>query len=106
MMTPRESKEKMELVYVCKSCGNEEDTRSNKGDQNVVFRNNFKASVVTKLESIDPEVIHDPTLPRTNGIACGNCGSSEAVFFQADTGRDNSMKLVFVCTNCKHKWMS
>ena len=108
LMSPRESKAKRQLIFVCKSCGSEEDSRSTKGNQNVIYRNNLKASVVTKLESVDPAVIFDPTLPRTNKIKCLKCGESEAVFFQADSGKESSMNLVFVCTNlnCKHKWVN
>ena len=106
LMTPQEAKDKMQLIFKCKSCNSEEESRSTQGNQDVIYRNNLKASVETKLETINPDVIHDPTLPRTTKIQCPRCQASEAVFFQADSGKDNKIKLVLVCTTCKNKWMS
>lgn len=61
----------------------------------------------SELTHIVPDVISDPTLPRTEDHACPKCGHREAVFFQAQTRRaEEEMRLYYVCTNsnCCHRW--
>lgn len=61
----------------------------------------------SELTHIVPDVISDPTLPRTEDHACPKCGHREAVFFQAQTRRaEEEMRLYYVCTNpnCTHRW--
>ena len=47
----------------------------------------------------------DPTLPHATGIECVSCGHDEAVFFQAPMKGDEAMKLIFMCTECAHRWL-
>lgn len=61
----------------------------------------------SELTHIVPDVISDPTLPRTEEHACPKCNHREAVFFQAQTRRaEEEMRLYYVCTNqnCTHRW--
>jgi len=59
-----------------------------------------------KLDLLDSEIVQDPTLQRTNKTECPNCDHNEAVFFMARSGGTNSdMALVFLCVQCKHKWI-
>lgn len=61
----------------------------------------------SELTHIVPDVISDPTLPRTEDHPCPKCGHREAVFFQAQTRRaEEEMRLYYVCTNtnCSHRW--
>lgn len=62
---------------------------------------------LSELTHIVPDVISDPTLPRTEDHPCPKCGHREAVFFQAQTRRaEEEMRLYYVCTNqnCSHRW--
>ena len=106
-MEVRENLNTKSLLFECPSCGFEENADPTDEKQRILYRNEFSKSEVTKLESIDTAVIYDPTLPRTTDPSkrvCKNCGYYEAVFFQADSGRDTDMALVFICTSCKFKW--
>ena len=75
----------------------------------IVYQMRIKKEAKSKLDSVDPDVIYDPTLPRTNDPkkkVCPQCSYYQAVFFQADSGhKDSDMALVSVCTRCKHKWI-
>lgn len=81
---------------------------------------------LSELTHIVPDVISDPTLPRTEDHQCPECNHRlvssfsskrkytmcqnyfrEAVFFQAQTRRaEEEMRLYYVCTNphCAHRW--
>ena len=55
------------------------------------------------------DMVYDPTLQRTRDTQCPKCGNTEAVFFmEGATGKDQTMKLVFMCVNptCHYKWIS
>lgn len=61
----------------------------------------------SELALIVPDVVHDPTLPRTEEHQCPRCKKQEAVFFQSQTVRaEENMRLYYVCTNldCLYKW--
>ena len=58
---------------------------------------------------INPDVIMDPSLPRTRDFKCPKCGHDEAVFFNAQsTKEDEAMSLMFLCckAGCKKYWKS
>lgn len=111
MMFPREAADYKQLMFVCKSCGNEEfNPRANVAGmrENIVFQDVIKKEAEMRVDAVDSAVVFDPTLPRTNTpgeSVCPACGHYQAVFFQADAGKDADMALVFVCTSCRHKWM-
>mmetsp|Transcript_20879 Transcript_20879/g.67254 ORF Transcript_20879/g.67254 Transcript_20879/m.67254 type:complete len:122 (-) Transcript_20879:72-437(-) len=72
----------------------------------IVYENRIKKEVSTRLESINAEVVNDPTLQRSRNNKCENCGNKEAVLFQAESGvTAKSLSLIFVCCNCRHKWV-
>lgn len=109
LLTARENKQMQELLLTCKSCRYQEVVQEiEKSDvsQYTIYRQNFKAAVETKLDSINPEVTKDPTLPRSYQVTCAKCNGCEAVFFRTEvTSKDTSLKLVFVCCHCGHKWI-
>jgi DNA-directed RNA polymerase II subunit RPB9 len=62
---------------------------------------------VDELTQIVPDVISDPTLPRSTENKCPKCQHDTSVFFQAQTRRaEEEMKLYYVCANvgCTHRW--
>ncbi len=68
---------------------------------------NIEIELISELARIVPDVIHDPTLPRTKEHPCPQCGHKEAVFFQGQSRRaEDDMRLYYVCTDskCTHKW--
>lgn len=113
LMYPKELRSQRRLGFECGSCFHKEDmlqdfTPKQAANRDVVYRLALKRTAENKLDLVDTQVIHDPTLPRTNDPnkkMCGKCGHFQAVFFQAGTGRDSDMHLIFICCKCTHKWM-
>jgi DNA-directed RNA polymerase II subunit RPB9 len=90
------------LIFKCKTCNAEEQAESK-----LVYKNALKKKKETRLETVDPAVASDPTLPRTFAAHCAKCNNSEAVFFQQETaGRDSDMALIFLCVTCHHMWLN
>jgi DNA-directed RNA polymerase subunit M/transcription elongation factor TFIIS len=58
------------------------------------------------LAKVKPDVLADPTLQREK-VECKRCGHGEAAFFQVPTtAQDERLRIIFVCTECAHKWES
>ncbi len=106
-MTPVEDPQNKVLLFKCKHCNSRTNVEKNEKEY-CVFRNYIQMEEETNIEAIvNPEVIMDPTLPRTQEVECPECGGKEAVFFNAQSKNpDEAMNLVFVCTNseCQHFW--
>jgi DNA-directed RNA polymerase II subunit RPB9 len=101
MLYPKEDKENKLLLYACRNCDYKQIA-----DNNCVYVNKITHEI-DELARIVPEVIHDPTLPRTKEHPCPVCGHKEAVFFQGQSRRsEDDMRLYYVCTDtkCSHKW--
>jgi len=101
MLYPREDKETRVLLYACRNCDYKQIA-----DNNCVYVNKITHEV-DELARIVPDVIHDPTLPRTKEHPCPQCSHKEAVFFQGQSRRaEDDMRLYYVCTDakCTHKW--
>lgn len=101
MWQPREERLTRLLMLTCRNCGYEEPAHTG-----IVHENRIKKEVSTRLETINPEVVNDPTLQRSRNNRCENCGNKEAVLFQAESGvTAKSLSLIFVCCHCRHKWV-
>ncbi|KAG5442181.1 hypothetical protein CRM22_011140 [Opisthorchis felineus] len=101
MLYPKEDKRNKRLNYACRNCDYTQEA-----DNPCVYINKLEQEV-DELALIVPDVVHDPTLPRTEDHKCRNCGKQEAVFFQSQTLKaEENMRLYYVCTNleCLHKW--
>lgn len=101
MLYPREDKENKVLLYACRNCDYQEVTNNN-----CIYVNKITHEV-DELTQIVSDVIHDPTLPRTEDHICPRCNHKESVFFQAQSRRaEEEMRLYYVCTNpnCCHRW--
>ncbi|XP_071038988.1 DNA-directed RNA polymerase II subunit RPB9 [Parasteatoda tepidariorum] len=101
MLYPREDKENKVLLYACRNCDYQEVTTNN-----CIYVNKITHEV-DELTQIVSDVIHDPTLPRTEDHVCPRCSHKESVFFQAQSRRaEDEMRLYYVCTNpnCTHRW--
>lgn len=101
MLYPKEDRENRVLLYACRNCDYKQPASNN-----CVYVNKITHDV-DELSRIVPEVIHDPTLPRTKEHPCPRCKHREAVFFQGQSRRaEDDMRLYYVCTNgkCTHKW--
>merc|ERR1712107_575309 len=49
---------------------------------------------------VQPDVIHDPTLPRVYDYDCHVCHHNQAVFYRLqETIVSDAMAIIFVCTN-------
>ena len=46
-----------------------------------------KKYIFSELTQIVADVVHDPTLPRSEEHTCAKCGHREVVYFQAQTRR-------------------
>ncbi|PAA46305.1 hypothetical protein BOX15_Mlig024333g1, partial [Macrostomum lignano] len=101
MLYPREDKANRQLVYSCRNCGYSQPALNP-----CVYVNKVEHDV-DELTQIVADVIHDPTLPRTNEHPCPMCHHKDAVFFQSQSKRaEEGMKLYYVCRNegCAYKW--
>lgn len=101
MLYPKEDKENKILLYACRNCDYKQEA-----DSNCIYVNKIMHEI-DEVTHIVPDVISDPTLPRTEDHACPKCTHREAVFFQAQTRRaEEEMRLYYVCTNqnCTHRW--
>eukprot|EP00742_Colponemidia_sp_Colp-10_P006808 GILJ01007295.1.p1 GENE.GILJ01007295.1~~GILJ01007295.1.p1 ORF type:complete len:123 (+),score=11.48 GILJ01007295.1:29-397(+) len=104
MLYPKEDKQNRVLLYACRNCDHSEEAARNDPTENCVYRNDI-SGVGAERYIVRPEIVTDPTLPRTKNANCPNeCDKKEAVFFQAPSKGDEGMKLVFVCTTCKTYW--
>uniref|UniRef100_A0A915LYG5 TFIIS-type domain-containing protein n=1 Tax=Meloidogyne javanica TaxID=6303 RepID=A0A915LYG5_MELJA len=90
MLYPRENKEFRRLMYVCRNC-----EHSQIADNPCIYVNRLTHEV-DELTQIVADVVHDPTLPRTEEHECPKCAKREAVFFQAQSRRaEEEMRLYF-----------
>jgi len=87
--------------------GSKEDDDA-QGRQFVVLRNDIVKSSAASLAVFNADLINDPTMMRTNETQCPNCDGTGAIMFMAsaDVKSADGMKLVFICTTCKHKWLA
>ncbi|CAJ0591070.1 unnamed protein product [Cylicocyclus nassatus] len=101
MLYPREDKEHRQLMYACRNCDHKQIA-----DNPCIYVNKL-VHEVDELTQICADVVHDPTLPKTEDHPCPKCGGTQAVFFQAQTRRaEEEMRLYYVCmdTTCSHRW--
>eukprot|EP00485_Elphidium_margaritaceum_P006903 CAMPEP_0202700704 /NCGR_PEP_ID=MMETSP1385-20130828/13880_1 /ASSEMBLY_ACC=CAM_ASM_000861 /TAXON_ID=933848 /ORGANISM="Elphidium margaritaceum" /LENGTH=116 /DNA_ID=CAMNT_0049357957 /DNA_START=69 /DNA_END=416 /DNA_ORIENTATION=- len=107
LMFPVEDRQNKQLLFKCKHCANKITVRKNQKEY-CVYQNYVNQDEETNIDAVvNPDVIMDPTLPRTRDVECHRCGAHEAVFFSAQSKNpDEAMSLVFVCTNaeCKAFW--
>ncbi|KJH49975.1 RNA polymerase M/subunit [Dictyocaulus viviparus] len=81
MLYPREDKEHRQLMYACRNCDHKQVA-----DNPCIYVNKL-VHEVDELTQICADVVHDPTLPKTEDHPCPRCGGTKAVFFQAQTRR-------------------
>uniref|UniRef100_A0A8R1E938 DNA-directed RNA polymerase II subunit RPB9 n=1 Tax=Caenorhabditis japonica TaxID=281687 RepID=A0A8R1E938_CAEJA len=101
MLYPREDKEKRVLMYACRNCEHREIAA------NPCIYVNKLVHEIDELTQIVGDIIHDPTLPKTEEHPCPRCGKKKAVFFQAQTKKaEEEMRLYYVCAanDCQHRW--
>eukprot|EP00051_Salpingoeca_urceolata_P005123 m.70523 g.70523 ORF g.70523 m.70523 type:complete len:200 (+) comp14071_c1_seq1:232-831(+) len=102
MLFPQEDKARKILLYTCRNCDHTEEANDNCVYVNRVTRD------VDSLTHVNKDVASDPTLPHSRGnmeIECPKCNYDDAVFFQAQSNREQSkMHLFFVCCSCGFKW--
>ena len=98
MLYPKEDKATKTLKRICRNCDHMDDA-----DTNLVFVNDLRPN--QQAQDAGNDMIKDPTLPRAKGVECDGCGHDEAVFFQAPMRGDEAMKLIFMCTECAHRWL-
>lgn len=107
LMFPVEDRSNKKLQFKCKHCANKISVRKNQKEY-CVYQNYVNQDEETNIDAVvNPDVIMDPTLPRTRDYQCPKCQTPEAVFFSAQSKNpDEAMSLVFVCTNaeCKTFW--
>ena len=98
----QEDKRARQLTYACRLCQYSEVSASP-----LIYRNQLKKEVKNVLHTVPSAVSDDPTLPRSHNVNCEACGHNEAVFFQSDSSflGSDSLALIFVCSNCSHKWV-
>ncbi|VDM06716.1 unnamed protein product [Wuchereria bancrofti] len=81
MLYPKEDKENRQLLYACRNCDHKQLS------ENPCIYVNKLMHEVDELTQIVADVVHDPTLPKTEDHPCPMCRGREAVFFQAQSRR-------------------
>ena len=101
MLYPKEDKQLKRLMYSCRNC----DYRQI-AENSCIYVNNITHEV-DQLTNVNPDVIGDPTLPRSDEKCCPQCHHRKVVYFQSDSFKsEDEMKLYYVCCNseCAHRW--
>merc|ERR1712227_523230 len=99
MLYPKEDKVNKILLYQCRNCD-----FCTEAERPCIYVNKL-ISNENELLQINPDVIEDPTLPRTNTVNCPKCGFSSACYFQSySTMKDARMNLFYVCRSCRFEW--
>jgi DNA-directed RNA polymerase II subunit RPB9 len=101
MLYPQEDKRTHTLRYACRLCRYTEES-----SQPLIYRNMLQREVGNVLATVPASVSDDPTLARSQNANCANCGHYEAVFFQPNDARFDTLALIFVCCNCDYKWVN
>ena len=89
--------EEKNLENYCRNCGYSEKRADNKIE---TFQFDYEAAY---RNIVPEEIVNDLTYPRTKTVECpnGTCSSSrEVLFFK----QKNSLKLTYICCNCKTMW--
>ena len=96
-----------QLIYYCRSCGNETNTIgvSNLSVSKTVLRQHetSSSSIINKYTKLDP------TLPRMKGMKCPNAEcitnksdkQSEIIYIRYD---DTNVKYINLCVDCDTSW--
>lgn len=96
-----------DMVFFCKSCGNEE--LQNKENGSVCIIDDNKVNDATKYSQyMNKYLKYDPTLPRVDNIPCTNPSCTrksnqphEVIYLKYDHVK---MKFMYHCTWCNHFW--
>ena len=124
LLQPVGHKKDGKIVFKCERCsddtvysredldedGDDEESNAAKGSNpNVVRRNDLVKTSKAQLNVFNENSITDPTMMRAQNTECPNddCRHNEAIMFMASAGAKGAdgMKLVFICTRCKKKWL-
>jgi hypothetical protein len=99
--------EDKDMVYFCKSCGNEEVKHKDNGSICIIDDN--KVDDATKYSQyMNKYLKYDPTLPRVSNIKCTNptCTkdedeANEVIYLKYDHA---GMKYMYYCCHCEYFW--
>ena len=93
------------LLYHCKACGSKTPAPP---DKLHVLDNNYVDDNTNYSLYVNPNIIHDPTLPRVNNIPCPNPSctkpkteSNSVIYVKYD---EPNMKYMYHCTHCSYFW--
>jgi DNA-directed RNA polymerase subunit M/transcription elongation factor TFIIS len=96
-----------DMVYYCKSCGNEDVVKKETGSICIIDDNKVDDS--TKYSQyMNKYIKYDPTLPRVHNIPCTNAACTkkhdqkdEVIYLKYDP---INMKFMYYCVHCEHFW--
>ncbi|CAG8671110.1 4164_t:CDS:2 [Dentiscutata erythropus] len=98
LLYPKEDKETQRLLYACRNCIYQEETKNY-----CVYRNEI-SNIISDKTTIIKDLAADPSLAKKT---CSQCGFTVAVYFQAQARRgDSRMTLYYACgnSNCGYRW--
>jgi len=105
------------LAYKCKHCGLETEHKSNDID-NCIYSKDYKINEISYSWMVNPDLCHDPTLPRVANIPCLNdkineetgkhlCPTktkekpNEVIYVLFDK---KNLKYFYMCCHCHTTW--
>ncbi|CAG8630098.1 20023_t:CDS:2 [Gigaspora rosea] len=98
LLYPKEDKETQRLLYACRNCIYQEETKNY-----CVYRNEI-SNLVSEKTAIVKDIAADPSLAKRT---CTQCGFTVSVYFEAQSRRsDTKMTLYYACgnINCGYRW--
>ena len=94
------------LSYICRNCGNSEECK-----EYLIFENDYKKnnklSYIEELLKQNPDLIHDPSIPKIS-VPCKNencklegTGDNGVAIIKYD---DINLSYIYVCIKCNNYW--
>ena len=101
MLSPKLSEETNELEFQCKICEYKEKVQDpTEISSALIYRKDLKGGL--DMEMVDPQLVNDPTMSRTQNEACLKCGQKNAIYYNAADHLDKRLKLIFICAAKGH----
>lgn len=96
------------LMYYCKNCGSTKQMDDGNDHSKIISHTEYDKSTAKYSQYLNPNIIHDKTIPHVNNILCGNenCTKKESedndvMYIKFD---EVNIRYLYHCVHCKHFW--
>ena len=98
-----------DLVYYCKNCGSEKKIKDSQQSKKILS-NDCDTMQSKYLQYINPNIIHDLTIPHVNNVNCTNNSctkksteENDVMYIKYD---HKNIKFLYFCTFCQYFWIN